>query len=128
MFAQTACTHRGQLQTRWTGLWDAGSDFCRFIRSCAIHKSLEIILTAIFSVSMLDISLSVHTRWKRSKSLICISASEHAEAWLHELAESKQGHAVCVVKILGRVRVKGGERFFRRSKLMTAIVVAQFLM
>ena len=67
---------------------------------------------------MSGISLGVHTRWKRSKSLICISASEHAEAWLHELAESKQGHAICIVKMLGRVRVKAGERFLVEAKLL----------
>ena len=117
VFAQTACTHRGQLQTQWTGLWDAGSDFCRSIGSCAIHKSLEIILAAIVILSMLGISLGVHIRWKRSKSLICISASEHAEALLHELAEFKQGHAICMAKCLAKLACRAASAFLLQAKL-----------
>ncbi len=118
VFAQTACTHRGQLQTRWTGLWAAGSNFRRVTGSCAIHKSRAIILARKFIVSML-VSLVVHIRWRRSKSLICMSASNaRAEAWLHEFADSKQtDHSSLLVSRLADSSVGDGDWFLVEAKL-----------
>lgn len=83
-----------------------------------MHKSGEINHTRQVTVSIL-VSLGIHIRWRRSNSLICISASNvRAEAWLREVANFKQTeNSVGIVSRLADFSVRDGVRFLVEAEL-----------